>query len=56
VPGDVILEQDHINGQEMLVWLAERGRKPHKGQEKAHQRVFQSKVHATGMERYPVIF
>ena len=54
--GDVILEQDRINGQEMLVWLAERGTKTRNGQEKGHQRAFQPKVYANGTERCPVKF
>ena len=54
--GDVFLEQDRINGQEMLVWLAERGTKTRKGQDKGHQRAFKPKIYATGTERCPVKF
>ena len=53
--GDVQLQQDK-DGEEMLVWLAERGTKTRHGQEKGHQRAFQPKVYATKTERCPVKF
>ena len=53
--GDVQLQQDK-EGEEMLVWLAERGAKTRHGQEKGHQRAFQPKVYATKTERCPVKF
>ena len=53
--GDVQLQQDK-DGEEMLVWLAERGTKTHHGQEKGHRRAFQPKVSATKTERFPVKF
>ena len=40
--GDVQLQQQN-DGQEVLVWLAERGTKTRHGQERGHQRVFQRK-------------
>lgn len=53
--GDVQL-QKASNGEEMLVWLNERGTKTRKGQEKGHQRAFQPKIYAIGGERCPVKF
>ena len=53
--GDVQLQQDK-DGEEMLVWLAERGTKTRHGQEKGHRRAFQPKVYATKAERCPVKF
>ena len=44
--GDVQLQQQN-DGQEVLVWLAERGTKTRHGQERGHQRVFQPKIFAT---------
>ena len=38
--GDVQLQQQN-DGQEVLVWLAERGTKTRHGQERGHQRAFQ---------------
>ena len=40
--GDVQLQQQN-DGQDVLVWLAERGTKTRHGQERGHQRVFQRK-------------
>ena len=40
--GDVQLQQQN-DGQEVLVWLAERGTKTRHGQERGHQRMFQRK-------------
>ena len=53
--GDVQLQQDK-DGEEMLVWLAERGTKTRHGQEKGHRRAFQPKVYAIKAERCPVKF
>ena len=41
--GDVQLQQQN-DGQEVLVWLAERGTKTRHGQERGHQRAFQPKI------------
>ena len=53
--GDVQL-QNGQNGQEILVWLAERGSKTRHGQEKGHQKALQPKIYATKTERCPVKF
>ncbi|KXJ14551.1 EGF-like repeat and discoidin I-like domain-containing protein 3 [Exaiptasia diaphana] len=52
-PEDSLLQKS-TNGEEMLVWLGERGTKTRFGQEKGHQRAFQPKVYATGGERCPL--
>lgn len=52
--GDIQLQQDPVDGREMLVWLSERGTKTRKGQENGHRRSFQPKVYATESERCPV--
>ena len=44
------------DGQEVLVWLAERGTKTPHGQERGHQRTFQPKIYATNTARCPVSF
>ena len=41
--GDVQLQMQN-DGQEVLVWLAERGAKTRHGQERGHQRAFQPKI------------
>ena len=41
--GDVHLQQQN-DGQEVLVWLAERGTKIRHGQERGYQRAFQPKI------------
>jgi len=51
----VQLQQDK-DGEEMLVWLAERGMKTRHGQEKGHRKAFQPKLYATKSERCPVKF
>lgn len=51
--GDVELQQQQ-DGQEMLVWVGERGTKTRLGQEYGHQRAFQPKAYATGNEKCPV--
>ena len=53
--GDVQLQQQN-DGQEVLVWLAERGTKTRHGQERGHQRAFQPKIYATNTARCPVSF
>ena len=53
--GDVQLQQQN-DGQEVLVWLAERGAKTRHGQERGHQRAFQPKIYATNTARCPVSF
>ena len=52
--GDVVLRKDPTNGSEVLVWLAERGTKTRKGQEKGHQRPFQPKIFGTGSDKCPI--
>ncbi|KXJ14160.1 Zinc finger MYM-type protein 2 [Exaiptasia diaphana] len=51
--GDVQLQTTN-DGHEVLVCLGERGTKTRTGQEKGHQRAFQSKAFATNDERCPV--
>ena len=51
--GDVQL-QTGMNGEEMLVWVAERGTKTRTGQEQGHTRAFQPKCYAIGGNRCPV--
>ena len=53
--GDVQLQQQN-DGQEVLVWLAERGTKTRHGHERGHQRAFQPKIYATNTARCPVSF
>ena len=53
--GDVQLQQQN-DGQDVLVWLAERGTKTRHGQERGHQRAFQPKIYATNTARCPVSF
>lgn len=53
--GDVQLQKTN-DGHEVLVCLGERGTKTRSGQEKGHQRAFQSKAYATNDERCPVMF
>ena len=53
--GDVQLQQQN-DGQEVLVWLAERGTKTRHGQERVYQRAFQPKMYATNTARCPVSF
>ena len=53
--GDVQIQQQN-DGQEVLVWLAERGTKTRHGQERGHQRAFQLKIYATNTSRCPVSF
>ncbi|CAH3041688.1 unnamed protein product, partial [Porites lobata] len=53
--GDVQLQQQN-DGQEVLVWLAERGTKTRHGQERGHQRAFEPKIYATNTARCPVSF
>ena len=48
--------QKDKDGEEMLVWLAERGTKTRHGQEKGHGRASQPKVYAIKAERCPVKF
>ena len=48
--------QQQNDGQEVLVWLAERGTKTRRGQERGHQRAFQPKIYATNTARCPVSF
>jgi len=42
--------------QGILAWLAEQGMNTRHGQERGHQRAFQSKIYATNAARYPVSF
>ena len=53
--GDVQLQQQN-DGQEVLVWLAERGTKTRHGQERGHQRAFQPNIYATDTARCPASF
>ena len=53
--GDVQLQQQN-DGQEVLVWLAERGTKTRPGQARGHQRAFQPKIYATYTARCPFSF
>lgn len=53
--GDVDLQTAN-DGQEMLVWLGERGTKTRTGEENGHQRAYQSKAYSTNTERCPVRF
>ena len=53
--GDVQLQQQY-DGQEVLVWLVERGTKTRHGQERGHRRAFQPKIYATNTARCPVSF
>jgi len=52
---DVQLQQQN-DGQEILVWLAERGTKTRHGKGQGHQRAFQPEPYATNTERCPVSF
>lgn len=52
--GDVTLSQDPETGNEILVWLAERGTKTRTGKENGHQRAFNPTIQATHTETCPV--
>ena len=54
--GDISIETDPKDGNEMLVWLAERGTKTRTGKEHGHQRAFQPKIFATSGQRCLVQF
>ena len=54
--GDVKLSEDPETGNEILVWVAERGTKTRHGQENAHRRAFDPIIQATRTDRCPIMF